>query len=80
VEAAGIEPASRTGSTSSQATHGTEDTREPSSEPSVALTAKWTGTGPDDPDLRVLVAAWPTLPEVVRIGVLALVRASAAGR
>ena len=35
-------------------------------------------TGPlfDDPDLAVLVAAWPELPETVRVGIVAIVRAA----
>ena len=31
---------------------------------------------PDDPDLARVVAAWPTLPDAVKAGVLAMVRAS----
>jgi hypothetical protein len=35
--------------------------------------------GPDGtpPDLAAVVAAWPTLPEPIRAGILALVRAAA---
>jgi hypothetical protein len=35
---------------------------------------------PGDPDLRAVVDAWPTLPEPVRAGILAMVRASGGGR
>jgi hypothetical protein len=31
-----------------------------------------------DPDLATLVAAWPRLPEPIRAGILALVRAAGA--
>jgi hypothetical protein len=31
---------------------------------------------PDDPELAALVAAWPTLPEAIRAGILAMVRAA----
>jgi len=31
---------------------------------------------PDDPELRRVVAAWPTLPEPVRAGILAMVDAA----
>jgi hypothetical protein len=30
----------------------------------------------DDPDLAAVVAAWPKLPEAIRAGVLALVKAA----
>ena len=30
----------------------------------------------DDPDLAAIVAAWPELPEVIRAGILAMVRAA----
>ncbi len=30
---------------------------------------------PDDPGLAAVVAAWPTLPEPIRAGILAMVRA-----
>ena len=33
-------------------------------------------TGLDDADLRSVVAAWPTLPEPIRAGLLALVKAA----
>jgi hypothetical protein len=32
---------------------------------------------PDDPDLAAVVTAWPSLPEAIRAGILAMVRASA---
>jgi hypothetical protein len=32
---------------------------------------------PVDPDLRAVVAAWPTLPEPIKAGLVAMVRASA---
>src|SRR5271157_3381954 len=31
---------------------------------------------PDDPDLAAMVAAWPELPEAIRAGLLAMVRAA----
>ena len=31
---------------------------------------------PDDPNLRAIVDAWPTLPQPVRAGILAMVRAA----
>lgn len=33
-------------------------------------------TAPSDPDLDLIRAAWPTLPSGVRIGIMAMVRAS----
>lgn len=30
---------------------------------------------PSDPDLAALAAAWPTLPEAVKAGIVAMVRA-----
>ena len=33
-----------------------------------------------DPDLRAVVDAWPTLPEPVRVGIVALVRAAQPAR
>ncbi len=33
----------------------------------------------DDPDLRALIAAWPTLPEAVRAGIAAMVRSTQGG-
>jgi hypothetical protein len=35
--------------------------------------------GPDAPDLAAVVAAWPTLPEAIRAGILALVKAASPG-
>jgi hypothetical protein len=32
-----------------------------------------------DPDLAVVVAAWPTLPETIRAGILAMVEAAPEG-
>jgi hypothetical protein len=31
---------------------------------------------PTDPDLSAVILAWPTLPEAVRVGIVAMVRAS----
>jgi len=31
---------------------------------------------PTDPDLAAIVTAWPTLPEPIRAGILAMVRAA----
>jgi hypothetical protein len=31
---------------------------------------------PDEPDLAAIVAAWPTLPEPVKAGIVAMVKAS----
>ena len=36
-------------------------------------------TARNDPDLAVVVEAWPTLPEAVRAGILAMVKAAARG-
>ena len=30
----------------------------------------------DDPDLAALVAAWPELPDAIRVGILAMVKAA----
>ncbi len=38
------------------------------------------GNPPLAPDLRRLVEAWPTLPDPVRAGILAMVEAEAGGR
>jgi hypothetical protein len=35
-----------------------------------------TGLIPDDPDLAAVVDAWPVLPEAIKAGILAMVRAS----
>jgi hypothetical protein len=31
---------------------------------------------PDDPDLVAIVGAWPTLPDVIKAGILAMVKAA----
>jgi len=31
---------------------------------------------PDDPDLAAVVTAWPDLPEVIRAGIMAMIKAS----
>jgi len=36
-------------------------------------------SAPADPDLARIVAAWPTLPEVIRAGILAMVKAADGG-
>lgn len=36
----------------------------------------WQEAAQNDPDLRAVVEAWPTLPAAVKAGVVALVRAS----
>lgn len=41
-----------------------------------ALGAQPTTAPPADPNLALLVAAWPTLPPAIRAGVLALVKAT----
>ena len=33
-------------------------------------------SGPFDPDLAAIVEAWPSLPEALRAGILAMVRAA----
>jgi len=32
---------------------------------------------PDDPDLAAVVAAWPDLPDALRAGILAIIKAAA---
>ena len=39
-----------------------------------------TGALPADPDLAAVVAAWDRLPEAVRAGIVAMVRAAGGGR
>src|SRR5262249_4713371 len=46
---------------------------------SAATVTPLTTTSPDDPSLAQVVAAWPTLPEHVRLAVLALVRSTQPG-
>jgi acyl-CoA synthetase (NDP forming) len=36
-----------------------------------------TGALPEDPDLAAVVEVWPTLPELVRAGIVAVVKAAA---
>jgi len=33
--------------------------------------------GPDDPDLAAVMAAWPDLPEALKAGIVAMVKAAA---
>jgi len=35
---------------------------------------------PPDPDLRAVIEAWPNLPEVVKAGIMAMVRTSGSDR
>jgi hypothetical protein len=35
---------------------------------------------PDDPDLAALIDSWDSLPEAIRAGIMAMVRASSAGK
>jgi hypothetical protein len=42
-------------------------------------TKKSRETAHDDPDLRAVVDAWPALPDAVRAGIVAMVRASSMG-
>jgi len=35
-----------------------------------------TDSPPIDPELSALIAAWPTLPEAIRLGILAMVEAA----
>jgi hypothetical protein len=39
-----------------------------------------TDTCPTDPDLATVVNAWDRLPEAVRAGIVAMVRAAASGK
>ena len=41
--------------------------------PGAAVSAE---TVPLDPDLQLVIDAWPTLPEATKIGILAMVRAA----
>ena len=36
--------------------------------------------GPDDPDLAAVMAAWPVLPEAIKAGILAMVKAASPER
>jgi hypothetical protein len=45
----------------------------------VALAAQGKRAAPDDPGLAALIDASPTLPEPIRAGILALVKAAAPG-
>ena len=36
--------------------------------------------GSDDPDLAAVVAAWPELPEAIKAGILAMVKAASGSR
>jgi hypothetical protein len=36
----------------------------------------WVSAAPLDPDLAAVMAAWPALPEAVRAGIVAMVKAS----
>jgi hypothetical protein len=38
--------------------------------------AVWPNSGPMDADLAAVVEAWPTLPEAIKAGILAMVRAA----
>jgi len=38
-----------------------------------------TGPLPDDPDLAAGVAAWPELPEAIKAGIVAMVKAAQGG-
>ena len=68
VEAAGIEPASL----SPQATIGKVVAQTPSD----ALAQTLARESPSDPDLALILERWPTLPEAIRAGILAMVRAA----
>ena len=37
-------------------------------------------TPESDPDLAAIVTAWPTLPEAIRAGIVAMVRATVGGK
>lgn len=49
----------------------------PALAPTTAPVAPQTPANPADPELAVLVEAWPTLPQAIRAGILAMVRAAA---
>ena len=47
------------------------------SKPDQATTSNSTSSQqPNDPDLAVVIGAWPELPDAVRAGILAMVKAS----
>ncbi len=60
------------------ATHAAASTSdEGTATPSTSSRAQNPGTsGGSDPDLQAVIDAWPTLPEAIQAGVLALVRAT----
>lgn len=79
VEAAGIEPSATPSSTPdvSQSNHeGSDDG--PRSTPE-RLTARLTEEVAGEADLEELLQAWPNLPEPLRVGILAMVRAARTG-
>jgi hypothetical protein len=42
----------------------------------IALAAHGQRAASNDPDLAAVVKAWPTLPEAIRAGILAMVKAA----
>jgi hypothetical protein len=71
MEAAGIEPACD----SSQGTI-LQGVAQAPSQPLARTLARETQF---DPDLALLIEAWPTLPEAVRAGIVAMVKAASKG-
>jgi len=57
---------------------GDSDLRD-ATEAIAAHTAAPRSDAPNDPDLAALIAAWPDLPEPVRAGINAMVRAATGG-
>ncbi len=48
----------------------------PYGKPPLGTTAPAQRAAPDDPELAALVDAWPALPEAIRAGILAMVKAA----
>jgi len=61
-------------------TCGGKDLQNPSPEGGAESGAVSPISGPIDPDLQRVIDAWPNLPEAVKAGILAMVKASGKGR
>ncbi|TWU06886.1 hypothetical protein CA54_52880 [Symmachiella macrocystis] len=68
MEAAGIEPDPKSS--------GNRGGGDQSGAESGALNVQ---NAPTDPDLQVIIDAWPALPEAIKVGILAMIRAADSG-